>query len=140
MEMVGLVLDDPGKEFLGHAVDPRSLTIVGFEPDRGVPWDHAAHVGHGETPLPAVLHLLGNRRHHRIDEHGQGNGGRLRIPGIALNLDDADLLQHMDLGRGEARPVVLAHGLDQVVDEALSLGRPDLVEGNGQATFARNTG
>ena len=131
MEVIGLVLDDPGEELLGHAVDPGARAIVRFDPDRGVARDHAAHVGHGQTPFPPVLQLLGDWGHHRIDEHSERNGGRLGIAGIAEDLDDADLLEHVYLRRGQTRAVVLAHGLDQVIDEALGLGLPDLVHGNG---------
>src|ERR1700730_1384900 len=131
LEMVGLVLDDAREKLLRDHVDPGAVAVVRLEPDRGLPWNHAAHVRHREASLPAVLQLIGDRRHHRIDEHGQRDGGRLRVAWIALSLDDADLLEDMHLRGGQPRAVVLAHGLDQVLDEPLDLGRPDLIDGYG---------
>src|SRR5215472_3395264 len=138
MEMIRLVLDDPREELLGHAVDARPLAIVAFEADRGEPGDHATHVGDGEAAFPSVLHLLRHRRDYGVDEHGEGDGRRVGVARIALHLDHADLLEHVHLGRGQPRPVVLAHGLHEVVDEALRFGRPDLVEGHGQRRLAQH--
>src|SRR2546425_9948973 len=45
--------------------------------------------------------------------------------------DDRDLSRGVPLIRGEARAVVLAHGLDHVVDEPLDLRRTDLVPRDG---------
>src|SRR5262245_29703365 len=138
VEMIRLVLDHPSEELLRHGVDLAAIPIVGLEPDRRVAGHYAAHVRHGEASLPAVVHLLGERRHDRVDEDGERNGGRVGIARVLGNLDHADLLERVHLRRGEAGPVVLAHGLDHVVDEPLSLRRPDLLHGNERRLLAQH--
>src|SRR5688572_31023178 len=57
LEVVGLVLDDPGEEVLRVEDHARALAVVALEPDGRVARDHPAHVGDREASLPAVLHL-----------------------------------------------------------------------------------
>ena len=66
--------------------------------------------------------MLGPERgHDRVDEHGERDLRRVGVARVAEHLDDAHLLRHVHLVGGEAGAVVLAHGLDHVVDEALDL-------------------
>src|SRR5262249_5405685 len=138
VEVIRLVLDHSREELLGHPVDPRAFPIVALAPDRRIPRHHAAHVGDGEAAFPSVLHLVRHRCHHGIDEYGERDGGGVGIARIALYLDHADLLQHVHLRCGQTGPVVLAHGLHEVVDEPLRLGRADVVEGHGQRGLAQH--
>ena len=64
--------------------------------------------------------------------------GRVRVAGIAVHLDHADLLERVHLGRGEAGAIVLAHGLDHVVDEALGVRGPDLLRGDGLGELSQD--
>ncbi len=138
MEVVGLVLDHPREELLGHHVDRIALPIERLEPNGRRPRDDAAHVGHGEATLPPVLGLVGERGHHRIDQHGERDGGRVGVPRVAVDLDHADLLQHVHLGGGETGAVVLTHRLDHVVDEALGLRGADLPAGHGRRDLTKH--
>src|SRR6202008_4960327 len=53
LEMVGLVLDHPGEEVLRDQVHRVGLAIVALQPHRRDSRHHAAHIGDGETALPA---------------------------------------------------------------------------------------
>src|SRR5574342_369253 len=132
VEVVGLVLDDAREELLRLALDAASFPVIRVEPNGGEPRHHPAHVGHGETALPALFHLLGQRGQRRIDEDGQRDARGFRIARVLVDLDDADPLEDVHLRGGEARAVVLAHGLDHVVDEPLRVGRPYLADGHRQ--------
>ncbi len=68
------------------------------------------------------------RGDHGIDDDGERDVRRVRVAGIALHLDDGDLEQRVHLWCGEAGAVVLAHGLDHVVDEALDLRGADALQ------------
>src|SRR3989449_3368749 len=130
VQMVGLVLDHAGEELLGVHDLPVALAVVVLQAHRRVARHHPPHVGHRETPFPAVLHLVGERRHHRVDDDRQRDDGRLGIAWVALDLDDGDLGQLVHLVAGQAGPVVLVHGLDHVVDEPLEGRRADRLDGH----------
>src|SRR5688572_31854537 len=55
VQVVGLVLDHPREEILGHQADLIALAIETLQPDGGMARNHAAHVGHREAAFPAVL-------------------------------------------------------------------------------------
>src|SRR5712671_642849 len=137
VQVVGLVLDDAGEELLGHHVDQAALAVERLETHAAEARDHAPHVGHREAALPAVLHLLGQRGHHRVDQHRERDRGGVGVARVAVHLDHADLLELVHLGSGEPGSVVLAHGLDHVVDQALGPGRADLLDRNGRRELAK---
>ena len=138
VEVVGLVLDDAGGEALVDPLERLAVEAVAAELELAVAAHLAAQVGHREAALPAVLQLLGQRRHHRVDQHGERDRGGVGIARVAVDLDHANLLELVHLGGREPRAVVLAHGLDHVVDQALDLGRPDLRDRNRRRDLAKH--
>src|SRR5262245_20516244 len=125
VEMVGLVLAHAREEILGDYVDRLALAIEALQTHRGEAGHHPPHVGDRKAPFPALLHLVGQRRDDRIDEDHQRHRRRVRVAGIAEDLDDRDLLECMHLGGREPGAVVLAHRLDHVVDQPLNGRRPE---------------
>src|SRR5262249_3406697 len=71
-------------------------------------------------------------------EDGEGHLRRVGIAGIGGNLDDRDLQERVDLIRGQPRAVVLAHGLDHVVDQPLHVRRPDGLDGDRLRSLAQH--
>jgi len=110
----------------------------------GIKLRHVPHAGAG----PALTAILGGH----VDALASGpavilphiKSGKLRaLAGwgsqrVAEHLDDADLLERVHLVRGEPGAVVLAHGLDQVVDESLGIPRADLVQGERLCLLAKD--
>src|SRR5439155_13887396 len=125
VQVVRLMLAHAREEVLGDDVDRLALPVVTLQTHRREAWHHPAHVRNRETPLPALLHLVGQRRDDWIDEDHQGHRRSVRVAGIAEHLDDGDLLERVHLGRREPGAIVLAHRLDQVVDEPLDGRRGD---------------
>src|SRR5438034_11559127 len=79
--------------------------------------------------LPALVHLVGQRRDDGIDDDGERNLRGFGIARVGLHLDDGDALEDVDLIGGESCAVVLAHRLDHVVDELLCRGSSYLLLG-----------
>src|SRR3989441_654664 len=138
VEMIGLVLGDACEEVLGIDDVARAFTVVKLEPDRRVAGHDAPHVGNRQAALPAVFHLVCQRRDDGIDDHGERDLGRVGIARIGLDLDDRDLLEDVDLVGGESGPVVLAHRLDQVVDELLGLGGQNFFRGERSCRLSQD--
>jgi len=125
------VLDDPGVKVLGGEIQGVPLPVVGLDLDLPVAGDLPPEIDDAQAPLPVLDHLLRGPDDLRVDEDHQRDGRGLRIAGVPLDLQDGDLDRDMDLGRCQPDPVVLAHGLDHVVNEALELLSPDGFKGDG---------
>src|SRR5438034_10549887 len=88
--------------------------------------------------LPALVHLVGQRRDDGIDDDGERNLRGFGIARAGLQLDDGDALEDVDLIAGEACAVVLAQRLDHVVDELLRRGSSNLRRGERARLLSRD--
>src|SRR5438445_3852277 len=126
VQVIGLVLGDAREEVLGDDALKLALAVVILEPDRRVSRHQPPHVGNGQAALPALFHLIRQRRDDGVDDHGERDLGGLGITRVGLDLDDGDLLERVNLVGRQSGSVVLAHRLDHVVDEFLRRVGPDL--------------
>src|SRR5262249_3647170 len=84
VEMIALVLDDPGVKALDLAVDDVPLQVDPPIPDAQVPRHDAAQPGDRETALPTECPLLLEELDHRVDQHGEILGAVTRHPSDPL--------------------------------------------------------
>ena len=77
-----------------------------------------------EAPLPVDFLLGPQRRELGIDErHGDDRGLLVIRRGVLLHAGDEDAEALVHLRGGQADAVVLAHRVDQIVDQSLDLRR-----------------
>ena len=140
VEVVALVLDHAGEEALGLQHVGLALAVEGLEPQPRVARHLPAQVGDGEAALPAVDRL----RHRSGVTSGFTRTVKGTPPSGAVvgrrHLDHGEAQAHVDLGRGEAHPVVLVHRLDHVVDEALHARESGAPRGTPSRAGPRTTG
>ena len=103
------------------------MPVEGADADPGVAAHDAAQVGDGQAALVVLEGFVPDGLDHRIDQDGQGDRWLVRVARVVRHLDHGDPHGFVDLGGGQTRPVGVAHGLDQVVDERLDPVRADLL-------------
>ena len=129
VQMIALVLHDPGMKALGDALDGSPFQTQAAISDMRRAFDPASQARDRKTSLPAAL----KRRLHDLDDGIDKNGQRrgvieslavakpwIRTRGWGLEDDDAQAFMH--LRRGKPRPVGVDHGFDHVLDQAADLG------------------
>jgi hypothetical protein len=122
VQVVELVLEDAGQPALG--LDPELLAVPppGLDREGRRPGDGALPVGRGEAPLLVRDRLRAALDHLRVDQGVEG----------VLVLDHHHPQGDADLRRGQADAGGGAHGVDQVVEQALH-GRVELAHALGLA-------
>ena len=103
--------------------------------DLGRAREEAAEVGDAEAALVALVRLVAERADDRIDEDAEAEAGLVGVARVVADLDGEDPQRDVDLGRGEPGAVRRAHRLDQVVADALELGRAELLVGHLAGTL-----
>ena len=95
--------------------------------------------GHRQAALVDRRGLVVERLDHRVDDHGQRDRRLVRVARVVVDLDDGDPQQRADLVGREPGAAGGAHRLDHVVDQALDLGRGELLgrRSRGRARAAR---
>ena len=95
--------------------------------DLGRAREEAAEVGDAEAALVALVRLVAERADDRIDEDAEAEARLVGVARVVADLDGEDPQRDVDLGSREPGAVRRAHRLDQVVADALELGRAELV-------------
>src|SRR5581483_10913395 len=126
VEVVALVLHHARVEALDRAVDRLAKGVEAGVADLAVARHDAAHPGHRQASLPALLHLAPDRLHRRVDEHGVRHLLGIRVARVLLHAEDDDAQQHPDLRGGEPGAVQVLHGVAHVGDQ---LAQPARAEG-----------
>ena len=138
VEMVTLVLIGAGCDPADDPVDRLALSVLRLYPDLGVSPDLSAKVRHRQATFVVLEALLTHRCEHRVDQDRQGDVWLVGVAGVVLDLEGADFDWPIDLIGGEPSSVGVVHGLDQIVDEGLELGRREFFETDASGRLAED--
>jgi hypothetical protein len=117
--VIGLVLDDAGREVVRDDVHPAAGAIQGGHPDGASARHTAADVGDAQAALPILNDFRAGWRNDRIDEHHRLVVRRQRVFALGRDGGDEDAQRLVNLRRREADTVVFVHGVDHVVNQLL---------------------
>lgn len=117
------MLDDARMKALDRAFDWLTERIEAGITKLMPAWHHAAQSGHGQTSFPAILHCIGKRRQHGIDQDRIGNDFGIRVTDIRFETENDDAQTNADLRRRQADTVKVPHRLFHIGDEPMQFRR-----------------
>ena len=121
------MLEGAGGEAPLDLVVGRAVPVEPPHPHVDVAVDRAPQVGHGQAALVDLDQLVVDGLDDRVDHDGQRDAGLVGVAGVVVDLDDGDAPAVRDLVGGQPGAVGVPHGVDEVVDQGLDLGRGQLV-------------
>ena len=132
--MVKLVLHDRGLRSCPYLVDLAPVRVECAHTDSAGPSYSTPKAWHRQTALVhrdglvfrKYVMTLYQWHGTRIDQHAQRNLGKSRITGVVVHFDNAHLLGHPYLRRGQASAICGPHGVDQISDQLAKRRRAQL--------------
>src|SRR5205085_10696490 len=133
VEVIALVLDDPGVKALDLAVDALAVEAEPAIADAQVPRNDPAQPGDRKTALPADRALLPEELDHRVDQHREILRAVARHLGDPLlgHLEEDDPVRLVHLRCGDAGAAGILHRLDHVFDQPPHPGCGRIIDRGG---------
>jgi hypothetical protein len=128
IQVIHFMLHHPRMKTLHRPVDGGAEMVTALVAQLQVPRHQATHAGYGQTAFPAQFLRLIHRCQYRIDEHGLRHCRRIRIAVVVHEAEDHHPLRDTDLRRREAGAVGGLHGVLQVADQRVQLGRVEFAD------------
>src|SRR5574337_966716 len=137
VQVVTFMLDHPGVEALHRPVDGLPEWVPAAVPQLTVAGHDAPQARHRKATFPALLHLVPDEIHLRIDEGRVGHGWCLRVALAPFETEDHHPQIDADLRRGDADTPSVGHGVPHVLQQSGEFGRPEGLHGAGHPKQAR---
>ena len=131
------MLHHPGVKALGLAVDGAPERILPGVANAREARHLAAQAGHRQAALPALFHLIAQRRDQRVDQDRFRHRRRIGVTLVLPESEDHQCQVDPDLRRGQAGAASRVHGLEQVGDQRAHGRGVEFTHGLGDAQQAR---
>lgn len=115
VQVIHLMLDDPGVKTVDGTFEAPSAGIHAAVTDAGATGYQAAHARYAQAPFPALFHGIAQGRDLGVDEHGHGHRGGVRVAGIALHAEYHHAYGLSDLRCRQPGAVIGRHGVEHVL-------------------------